>query len=94
MTEIRYIKFENHLISMQRLMLYPVMENAECIIDSIIIDDALTVSFDAKKLKAYAKKMKKLNNSGKGGFSYAEILAENHATAILELSTSLVKEVA
>lgn len=85
MTEqIKYIKFENHLLNMQRMVLYPVLERADCIVDSIIIDDALTVTFDTKKLKAYVKKTKKMSS-----YNYTDILADQYARNILELSTDL-----
>lgn len=58
--QIRYITFKNHEVSTQKYVLLPVLEKADCIVDSTIIDKALKVSFDAKKLKAYGKKMEEI----------------------------------
>lgn len=80
--EIKYIKFENHLQNMEKMLYMPLMMKSRCIIDTVFFDDALIISFDAKKLTAYAKKAQKMSS-----YDYTDILADQYARNILELST-------
>lgn len=83
---IKYIKFENHLQNMQKMLLYPLMEKSGCIIDHVSSDDSLIIFFDAKKLMNYVKKAQKMSS-----YDYTDILADQYARNILELSTDLAE---
>jgi len=83
------IIFTDYLANAQRISYLPILEASEAIINKSLDNDTLNIVYDTEKLKAHAKKMKKLSNEGKT-FNYLDILATQYANNIIEMSVDVV----